>query len=171
MNYNNIKNKEEMKAIFEANEKYFNNNTINIGNIDKFITFFKNEIKIDTYELRFIVSIFLELDYFKKYLSDDVELDINDFKSIITTRVTEILKKATNENNFIYALVDSIDLKLDNKKDDIEHNYKIVKNMINKNKIKYNYCYLFDDVKYFNDNPDKKNNYFLFLTMILKNSI
>ena len=39
MNYNNIKNKEEMKAIFEANEKYFNNNTINIGNIDKFITF------------------------------------------------------------------------------------------------------------------------------------
>ena len=129
------------------------------------------QIKIDTYELRFIVSIFLELDYFKKYLSDDVELDINDFKSIITTRVTEILKKATNENNFIYALVDSIDLKLDNKKDDIEHNYKIIKNMINKNKIKYNYCYLFDDVKYFNDNLDKKNNYFLFLTMILKNSI
>ena len=100
---------------------------------------------------------------------------------LVTKKVLEDILKQNFTRQYVLEFTDKLldkpnKLKnllniINNKKDDIEHNYKIIKNMINKNKIKYNYCYLFDDVKYFNDNPDKKNNYFLFLTMILKNSI
>lgn len=170
MNYKNVVNKNEFRAIYKKNKNYFDNNNINIiNNLDNFISYFKEEFKIEEHELAFIINIFLELDYFNDILKDKITHDI--FKYIITKRVTEVLSIASKESKKIKKLVKKTNLNIKHNNKHIDKNYEIIKEIIERKKIKYNYCYLFDDIKYFSDNPNKKENYFLFISLILKSDM
>ncbi len=170
MNYKNVVNKNEFRAIYKKNKNYFDNNNINIiNNLDNFISYFKEEFKIEEHELAFIINIFLELDYFNDILKDKITHDI--FKYIITKRVTEVLSIAAKESKKIKKLVKKTNLNIKHNNKHIDKNYEIIKEIIERKKIKYNYCYLFDDIKYFSDNPNKKENYFLFISLILKSDM
>ena len=78
MNYKNVVNKNEFRAIYKKNKNYFDNNNINIiNNLDNFISYFKEEFKIEEHELAFIINIFLESDYFNDILKDKIPIAVN----------------------------------------------------------------------------------------------
>lgn len=170
MKRNKLNNNNEIENIYTnskiAKQYLKEKDNINIiNNLDKFISYFKNEFEIDNYELCFITSILFECPYFIQCLTKN--LDYIAFKSIIVNRICSILSAASGESKEINLLVKKTKLKINNYQECIDNNYIIIKKIFEKKAIKFNYCYLFDDIKYFNDDLAKKENYFYFIKTIL----
>ena len=153
-NYNHIKD-------FIDNNNY----DIIINNLNTFITIFKEEFKIEKYESNFIISCLFEQNYFQDTLLKKINFNI--FKKLIVRKVIETLNDISNENDIIEFKVLLCGFYLNNYNKKINNNYNIIKNLIYNKKIKSNYCYLFDNIKYFNNNKQKKDNYLLFITLII----
>lgn len=165
----NLKNYEDIKFIYQTYvyAKLFidNHNDINsISNLDEFITLFSQEFKIDVHEYRFIISCLLEYDYVITTLTKKMNFKI--FKKIIVRRVIDTLNDAS-KSPLIKSLVNDTGLYMKIYSLKIDENYKIIKTIIEKKKTKFNYCYLFDNIKYFQENAGKLENYFRFVSMIL----
>lgn len=165
----NLKNYEDIRFIYKTykHAKWFidNHSDINsINNLDKFITLFSQEFKIDMHEYRFIISCMLEYDYVINALVKKMNFKI--FKKIIVKRVIDTLNDAS-KSPLIKSLLNNTGLYMKRYSLKIDENYKIIKAMIEKKKTKFNYCYLFDNIKYFEENPRKLENYFRFISIIL----
>ena len=166
-NYKNLTNYLDILFLYENYnhiKKYINNNNIIIDNLNTFITIFKKEFNIEKYETYFIISCLFEYNYYQNALLKKMNIEI--FKEIITKRVIETLKDATKESDNLKYKVKACKIKLNNNKNNIDNNYNIIKNLIKYKKTKCNYCYLFDNIKYFNYNKIKKEAYILFISII-----
>lgn len=167
--HSNLKNYKDIEFIYNQKDyikKYLtkHDNITIMRNLDNFITFIIEELKIEDYEYRFILTCLFEYKYFKKALNKEIDIEV--FKKIIVRRVIDTLKDASKESLLIDSLTIDSGLYIKNYKDKIDENFEIIKEMINKKNVKFNYCYLFDNIKYFRDDPQKKENYFRFISII-----
>lgn len=164
----NLKNYEDILFIYNQTDyiKSFidKKNNINImRNLDVFITFLIEEFNIETHERCFIVTCFFEQKYFKKRLKKGINYD--KFKKIIVNQVISVLVNASKYSNIIFILSRNCGLDLTNNRKNIVYNFEIIKLLILKKRIKFNYCFLFDNIKYFENDEQKLNNYLRFIEM------
>lgn len=167
--YNYLNNYNEIKHLYEnfpKIKKFINeNNTTNImNNIDKFITYFKNDFIIDKAEQTFIISCIFEYDLFKKTIINKMNQKL--FKEIIVKKITENLSDISEYSDVIETSVMLCNLKIEDETK-INHNYSIIKKIIKTKEIKYNYCFLFDNIKYYKSDIDKIKSYAAFIDVIL----
>lgn len=151
---------------FENVKKFIDNNSSNsiMTNLNKFITLFYNDFKFDIYEQRFIISCLFEYDYFQKIILTKV--NNNNYKKTIVQKVIENLNELANYSNIIEQSTILCNFKENNPKD-LNHNYNIIKKIIKTKKTNFNYCFLFDNIKYFKNDKNKLNNYINFVNDIL----
>lgn len=169
-NYNDIK---YMYDKFSPVKQFITNNhdvsSIIINNLNKFISYFKNEFKTTYNETQFIVSCFFEFDYFKDALLDKMNLII--FKKIIVRKIIEMLNETANNSSNIENALILCGLYIDDYSKKISHNYSIIKKIMKTKDIDCNYCYLFDNIEYFNNDSTKLNIFISFIEIILNNFI
>lgn len=169
--FKKLKNKIDIDYIYEKFPKakeFIDNNNISISNIDKFITLFKNNFKIDKTELRFIISCFLEYDYFQKEIKN--KLTKKSFEKIVVNKVIQTLKELSD---FIDIVEDSVilcNIDLENE-EKIHQNFLIIKKIIHQQKNINNYYYLFDNPNYFKSDINKITTYASIVDIILNDYI
>lgn len=164
----NLKHKTNLNLIYERNKHVQDfikqnkeNTSLILTNIDNFISFINKELTIEYNEYCFIIACLFEYDYFKdKFLTT---INNEDFKYLIVRRVIDTLTDASLEDKKIKKLVKKC--KFNN---NIDNSFNIIKNIISSKKIKCNYCYLFDNIKYFSYNKEKKEQYLYFIIVLLK---
>lgn len=167
--YKKIKNYEDIYYLYNSynNIKDFIDENISdnlIKNINKFIKYFKNDFKISKEEQKFIYSCFFEYDYFKKAIK--IKINKNKFKKIIVEKVMETLNDISKYSDIIENTIILCNLK-NNIKNNTNHNYKVIKKIIKSKSIGNNYCFLFDNIKYFKEDINKLKSYATFIDLIL----
>ena len=167
--YKNLSNFEDIKFIYEKfrdAKKYINDNHSDniMNNINKFITFFINDFKIDQIEQRFIISLFFQYDYFIKEINNNITLPI--YRKIIVNKVLTTLNELKKYSSLIDNSIILCNFKENNKKN-INYNYSIIKKIIKSKETKNNYYFLFDSIEYFKNDSNKLRSYIVFIDMML----
>lgn len=166
-----LKNKNDIEYIqknFKNAKEFIDNNNNIINNIDKFITLFKKNFKIDKIEQGFILSCFLEYNYFQEEIKN--KLTKKNFEKIIVKKVEQTLKDLTYYSDIIKESILLSNIDIDNEKR-IHQNFLIIKKIVQQQKDVNNYYYLFDNLNYFKNDINRIKTYASFIDIILTNYI